>query len=102
MQKCEKSKKMDFLQKLADTICVGKGEKQRAFSCTRSVLAKNFFWPKTVQTRKNYKKCGFSGNCPKAKMTPFFGKRCFLTWVKKWVLLIVFLKSCVFLKTLFS
>ena len=29
-------------------------------------------------------------------MTPFFGKRCFLTWVKKWVLLIVFLKSCVF------
>ena len=29
-------------------------------------------------------------------MTPFFGKRCFLTWVKKWVLLTVFLKSCVF------
>ena len=34
-------------------------------------------------------------------MTPFFGKRCFLTWLKKWVLLTVFLKSCVFLKTLF-
>ena len=47
MQKCEKSKKMDFLQKLADTICVRKGEK-RAFSCTLSVLAKKFFWPKTV------------------------------------------------------
>ena len=29
-------------------------------------------------------------------MTPFLWKRCFLTWVKKWVLLTVFLKSCVF------
>ena len=28
MQKCEKSKKMDFLQKLPDTICVRKGEKR--------------------------------------------------------------------------
>ena len=28
-------------------------------------------------------------------MTPFFGKRCFLTWVKKWVLLtVVFEKLC--------
>ena len=26
-------------------------------------------------------------------MTPFFGKRCFLTWVKKWVLLTVFWKA---------
>ena len=29
------------------------------------------------------------------------GKGVFLTWLKKWVLLTVFLKSCVFLKTLF-
>ena len=36
-------KKVDFLQKLADTICVRKGEKKRAFSCTLSVLAKKFF-----------------------------------------------------------
>ena len=28
-------------------------------------------------------------------MTPFLWKRCFLTWLKKWVLLTVFLKSCV-------
>ena len=34
-------------------------------------------------------------------MTPFFGKRCFSTWVKKWVLLTVFLKSCVFRKHCF-
>ena len=91
-----KNQKKDFfLQKLPDTICVRKGEK-RAFSCTLSVLAKKCFWPKTVQTRKNYKNSGFSGNWPKPKMTPFFGKRCFLTWVKKWVLLTVFLKSCAF------
>ena len=31
MQKCEKSKKMDVQQKLADTICVRKGEKTRIF-----------------------------------------------------------------------
>ena len=31
----------------------------------------------------------------------FFEKGVLLTWVKKWVLLTVFLKSCVFLKTLF-
>ena len=95
MQKCEKSKKMDFLQKLADTICDRKGEKKRAFSCTLSVLAKKFFGPKQCKPGKTIKNSGFSGNCPKAKMTPFFGKRCFLTWVKKWVLLTVFLKSCV-------
>ena len=28
-------------------------------------------------------------------MTPFLWKGCFLTWLKKWVLLTVFLKSCV-------
>ena len=39
--KCEKSKKMDFKQKLPDTICVGKEEK-RTFSCTLYVLAKFF------------------------------------------------------------
>ena len=40
----KKIKKMDFLQKLPDTICVRKGEK-RVFSCTLSVLAKNCFGP---------------------------------------------------------
>ena len=47
-----------------------------------------------MQSRKHYKNRGFIGNCKKAKMTPFFGKGCFLTWLKKWVLLTVFLKSC--------
>ena len=34
-------------------------------------------------------------------MTPFFGKSCFLTWVKKWVLLTVFLKGVFFWKHYF-
>ena len=72
-----KNQKMDFfLQKLPDTICVGKGEK-RAFSCTLSVLAKKCFGPKAVYTGKNYKNSGFSGNCPKPKMTPFLEKGVF-------------------------
>ena len=33
-------------------------------------------------------------------MTPFLEKGVFLTWLKKWVLLTVFLKSCALLKTL--
>ena len=95
IQKCEKSKKNWIFCKNWLTLFVSVREKKkRAFSCTLSVLAKNFFGPKTVQTRKNYKNSGFSGNCPKPKMTPFFGKGCFLTCVKKWVLLTVFFKSC--------
>ena len=101
MQKCEKFQKVDFLQKLPDTICVRKGEKTRIFVHTICFGQKFFFGPKTVQTRNNYKNSGFSGNCLKQKMTPFFGKMCFLTWVKKWGLLTVFFKSCVLLKTLF-
>ena len=96
-----KNQKKWIFSKNCLTLFVSGREKKRAFSCTLSVLAKIFFWTKTVQSRKHYKNRGFSGNCQKAKMTPFFSKRCFLTWLKKWVLLTVFLKSCVFLKTLF-
>ena len=96
--KNEKMKKWIFGKnyRLPDTICARKGEK-RAFSCTPSVLAKIFFWAQTVKTRKNYKNSGFSGNCPKPKMTP----SCFLALVKKWFLLTVFWKSCAFLRTPF-
>ena len=55
MQKCEKSKIMDILQKLPDTICVRKGEKKRAFSCTLSVLAQNFLGPKQCKPGKTIK-----------------------------------------------
>ena len=94
-------KKWIFSKNCLTLFVSGRERKKRAFSCTLSVLAKFLFWTKTVQSRKHYKNRGFSGNCQKAKMTPFFSKRCFLTWLKKWVLLTVFLKSCVFLKTQF-
>ena len=74
IQKCEKSKKWIF-SKNSLTLFVSGREKKTAFSCTLSVLAK-FFWTKTVQSKKHYKNRGFSGNCKKIKMTPFFGKVC--------------------------
>ena len=83
IQKCEKLKKWIFGKNCLSLFVSGR-EKKRAFSCTLSVLAKMFFWTKTVQSRKHYK-----------KNDTIFGKRCFLTWLKKWVLLNVFVKSCV-------
>ena len=69
---------MGCLQKLLDTICVKKGEKTRIFVHTNYLFGpKNFWGPKQCKPGKNYKNSGFSGNCPKPKMTPFFGKRCF-------------------------
>ena len=50
---------------------------------------------KAYYKAENTIKIGVSTEIAKTKMTPFFGKRCFLTWLKKWVLLTVFLKSCV-------
>ena len=83
------------------TLFVSGREKNTHFRAHYLFWPKIFFWTNTVQTGKNYKNSGFSGNCPKPKMTPFFWKMCFLTWVKKWVLLTVFLKSCVFWKHYF-
>ena len=91
-----KIKKKDFWQKLADTICVRKGEKTRIFVHTICFGQKIFLAQNSVNQKKTIKISGFSRNCPKAKMTPFFGKRCFLTWVKKWVLLTVFFEKLCF------
>ena len=55
MKKCEKSKKMDFLQKLVDTICVRKGEKTRIFVHTICFGQKNFFGPKQCKPGKTIK-----------------------------------------------
>ena len=96
-----KIKKNGFFAKIAWHYLCQEGRKNAHFRAHYLFWPKNVFGPKTVQTRKNYKNSGFSGNCPKPKMTPFFGKRCFLTWVKKWVLLTVFLKSCVLRKHYF-
>ena len=91
-----KNQKKWIFSKYWLTLCVSVREKKRAFSCTLSVLAKNFFWPKTVQTRKNYKNSGFSRNCPKPKMTPFFWKRVFFDMGEK-----VGFTNCVFQKLCF-
>ena len=47
IQKCEKSKKWIF-SKNCLTLFVSGREKKRAFSCTLSGLAQNFFWTTTV------------------------------------------------------
>ena len=49
MQKCEKSKKWIFLQKLADTICVRKGQKNAHFR------AHYLFWPKIFLAQNSVK-----------------------------------------------
>ena len=48
IQKCEKAKKNGFLAKNCLTLFVSGRQKKGAFSCTLSVLAKNFLWTKTV------------------------------------------------------
>ena len=49
IQKYEKSKKKGFFCKNCLTLFVsGREKKKRAFSCTLSVLAKIFFWTKTL------------------------------------------------------
>ena len=67
---------MDFLQKLADSICVRKGEKTRIFVHTICFGQKIFLAQNSVN-QENYKNSGFSGNCPKAKMTAFLEKGVF-------------------------
>ena len=65
------------------------------------------FWPKNVlaQSSVNQEKAikiVISAEIAQNQNDTFFGKkRCFLTWVKKWVLLTVFLKRCVLLKHYF-
>ena len=99
--KIREMKKMDFFfaKKSWHYLCQ-EGRKTRIFVHT-ICFGQNMFWTKTVKTSKNKKKSGFSGNCPKPRMTPFFWKRCFLRWANNWVLLTMFLKSCVILKTLY-
>ena len=79
LQKWEKWKN-GFLAKIA----CQEGRKTCIFMHT-ICFGQNFGGPKQLKTRKHYKNSGFSGNCPKPKMTPnlFSWKRLFLGWVKK-------------------
>ena len=99
IQKCEKSKKWIFSKNWLTLVCVGKGEK-RAFSCTLSVMAKIFLCPKQCKP-ENTIKIGVSAEIGQNQKWHLFLKKVFLTWLKNWILLTVFLKSCAFLKTLF-
>ena len=56
-------------------------------------FAQNLLGPETVKTRQNNKNSGFSGNCPKPKMTPLFWKRVFFSMGEK-----VIFTNCVFAK----
>ena len=85
--KCEKSKN-GFLAKIAwHYLC-----QARIFVAT-ICFGQNFFWTKTVQSRKHYKNRGFSGIAKRQKWHLFW---CFLTWLKKWVF-----SNCVFEKLCF-
>ena len=83
------------MQKLPDTICVREGEK-RAFSLQLSVLAKIFFWTKTVQSRKHYQNMGFQRILPKTQNDTFSLKKVFFDMGEK-----VGFTNCVFQKLCF-
>ena len=102
MQKCEKSKKWIFSKNCLTLFVSGRETKNAHFRCNYLFWPKFFFGPKQCKAENTIKNRGFSGYCKKTKMTPFLGKRCFFDMVEKvGFLLTVFLKSCVFLKTLF-
>ena len=96
--KNDKMKKMNF-QKLHDTICVRKGEK-RAFSCTLSVLAKEYFGPKQLKPGKTMKIVISAEIAQNLKWHLFCQNGVFDMGVKVG-LLTVFLKSCVLLEHYF-
>ena len=93
--KTEKNEKNGCFNKTCLTLFVSGREKKNAhFRAHYLFWSKNLFWDHNSENQeKLITNCGFSGNCPKPKMTPFFGKRCFLTWVKKWAF-----TNCVFEK----
>ena len=81
--KIRKMKEMDFFAKIAWHYLWQEGRKNAHFRAHYLFWPKTFFGPKQCKPEKNIKYDGFSGNCPKPKMTPFFWKRCFLTWVER-------------------
>ena len=100
MQKCEKSKKWILCKNWLTLFVSGREKKNAHFRAHYLFWPKNFFGPKQCKPGKTIKIVVSAEIAQKQKWHLLFG-RCFLTWVKKWVLLTVFLKSCVFLKTLF-
>ena len=100
IQKCEKAKKWIF-SKNCLTLFVSGREKNAHFRAHYLFWPKFFFGPKQCKPGKTIKIVVSAEIAQNQKWHLFFEKGVFLTWVKKWVLLTVFLKSCVFLKALF-
>ena len=93
IQKCEKSKNVFFAKIAWHNLCQ-EGRKNAHFVHT-ICFGQIFFGPKQCKAG-NTIKIGVSAEIAKKnKNDTFLGKRVFLTWLKKWVLLTVFLKSCV-------
>ena len=94
-----KNQKKMIFRKLADTMCVRKGKTTRIFVAT-ICFGQDAFGPKQCKAG-NTIKIGVSAEIAKKKKKKknknetFFWKKVFLTWLKRWVLLTVFLKSCV-------
>ena len=89
-----KIKQRDFFKNCL-TLFVSGREKKRAFSCT-ICFGQTFFWPKQIEPRNAIKR-GVSAEIAQNQKWHLFLEKLFLIWSKNWVLLIVFLKSCVFL-----
>ena len=79
IQKWKIEKNGFFFRKNCLPRFVSGREKNAHFRAHYQFWQKSVFWSKTVKTWKNYKNSGFSGNCPKPEMTPFFSKWC-LFW----------------------
>ena len=80
--KNEKMKKWIF-SKNCLTLFVSGRQKTNAHFRAHYLFWANNFLTKTVKTRKSSKINGFSGNCPKPKMTPFLKKVLFFDMGEK-------------------
>ena len=70
-----KNEKKGFLAKIAwHDLCQEERENTR-FRAHYLFWPKNFLWSKTVKTRKNNQNSGFSGDCPKPRMTYGMGEK---------------------------
>ena len=94
---------MDFFAKIAWHYLCQEGRKNAHFRAHYLLFAQKSFWTKFHQNSETRKtiKIVVSAEIAQTKNDTFLEEGVFLTWVKKWVLLIVFLKSYVLLKTLF-
>ena len=89
-------RKKGFLAKIAWHYLCQEGRKNAHFRAHYPLWPKILFGPKQCKPGKTIKIVVSAEIAQNHKWHLFFEKGGFLTWVKKWVLLTVFLKSCVF------